>query len=73
MSRALTRPTPTRRPLWFKTWRLVRICELRYRISADEAWLKSCAEDGILNSLSIRQCREQIQALRVELLHWRNA
>ncbi len=57
----------TRPGLLARAWRSVRSAWLRWEIWAAEDWIKQCAGDGILQSRSLRECRRQIEELRVQL------
>jgi hypothetical protein len=45
----------------------VRILVLRWNIDSTEQWLAECAADGLVDSLSLRHFRMQLQADRVQL------
>lgn len=63
----------TRRGLWFRAWRMVNIIRLRILIASNVNWLLACANDGILNTASVREVNRQTAELMAELLQWEQA
>jgi hypothetical protein len=61
------RVIPTRRPLHERAWNWMQRAWLQFCIDADEQYLRACADDGLLDSLSIRDFRRVIEARRVQL------
>lgn len=61
------RVTPTRRTLWHRVCRRVRIAWLRFEIDSAEKWMADCARDGIYDSIQLSYLRKQVAALRVRL------
>ena len=66
---AVPRPriTPTRRGVWHRIKRSVRIAFLRFEIDSAEQWLAECARDGIYDSQQIQHLNRHVQELRVQL------
>lgn len=48
-------------------WRFVRRTWLRYTIWETECYLRACDADGLVDSLSLRDFRAQLEAMRVQL------
>jgi len=59
--------TPTRRSLWHRVKRAVRVAWLRFEIDSAEEWIKDCAADGIFNTEHLRRLDLHLQAMRVQL------
>lgn len=57
----------TRKSLARRAWIALRIALLRWMLAADEAYIRECAEEGLLDSLSLRAWRDQTQATRVRI------
>jgi hypothetical protein len=49
------------------TWRLARRTWHRWCISSNEQWVRACAQDGILDSNSLRAVRDDSARHRVQL------
>ena len=50
--------------------RLVRAVSrlvLRYKINETERWIRACEDDGILDSITLREIRADLCAMRVQL------
>lgn len=69
---------PTRRPLAARVlsaladlprrlWLELRIAEARWNIDSTETYLIECEANGIVDSLAVRQWRQQLAAERVRL------
>jgi hypothetical protein len=51
-----------------RLWRGVRIAVLRWQIWETEHYLRDCEREGIADSLSLRDFRNQLAAMRVRLI-----
>lgn len=59
-------PWPLRPPVL--AWRALCALLLRYQIWETEHYLRDCEREGLTDSLSLRDFRAQLQALRVRLI-----
>ena len=51
-----------------RAWRLLCALVLRYQIHETECYLRACERDGLTDSLSLRDFRNQLAAMRVRLI-----
>ena len=50
-----------------RMWRALRIAVLEYQIHETELYLRACARDGLVNSLSLQQFRWDLASMRCRL------
>lgn len=65
--------TYTRRPLWLRALKPVRVWMLEREVESAEQYLRNTESGGVFSPAQIDELRANITPLRVALIWWRNA